>query len=147
METLPERPPAFKHPRLTVTSANHGPTANPIRDRAQRGAERTSTEPADTEWLAPRRSRRPKGLPDPSAMPPEARMESEDAGWQAHRRARRLQSLPNPAAWPPCNRLVGLLKEVVEEDSAFLQEYPKLPSQFQKFPVVSKTKRRPAVRT
>jgi len=126
METLPERPPAFKHPRLTVTSANHGPTANPIRDRAQRGA---------------------KGLPDPSAMPPEARMESEDAGWQAHRRARRLQSLPNPAAWPPCNRLVGLLKEVVEEDSAFLQEYPKLPSQFQKFPVVSKTKRRPAVRT
>jgi len=36
----------------------------------------------------------------------------------------------------------------VEEDSAYSQEYPKLPSHPQKTPVVSKTtQRRPAVRT
>jgi len=35
----------------------------------------------------------------------------------------------------------------VEEESAYSQEYPKLPSRPQKTPIVSKTKRRPAVRT
>jgi len=35
----------------------------------------------------------------------------------------------------------------MKEDSAYSQEYPKLPSRPQKTPVVSKTKRRPAVQT
>jgi len=68
-ETLPERPLAFKHPRLMVTSANRGPQANAIWDRAQRMTERTPTESADTEWQAPPRSQRPQGLPDPPAWP------------------------------------------------------------------------------
>jgi len=105
-------------------------------------------ELADTEWQAPRRSRRPKGLPDPPAMPLEARMKSADTGWQEPRRSRRPQGLPDPPAWPLRNWFAGFPEEVMEEDSAYSQEYPKLPSRFQKTPVVSKTtKRRPAVRT
>jgi len=104
-------------------------------------------ELADTEWQAPRRSQRPKGLPDPPAMPLKARMKSTDTGWQAPRRSRRPQGLSDPPAWPLQNRFAGLPEEVVEEDSAYSQEYPKLPSQSQKTPIVSKTTRRPAVRT
>jgi len=105
-------------------------------------------ELADTEWKAPRRSRRPKGLPDPPAMPLKTLIESADAGWQALRRSRRPQGLPDLPAWPLRNRFAGLLKEVVEEDSAYSQEYPKLPFCPQKTPVFSKTtQRRPAVRT
>jgi len=130
-----------------VTSATRGPHANLIRDRARREAEETSTESADTEWQAPRRSRRLQGLPDPSAMPLETQMKLEDTGWQAPRRSRRPQGLPNPPAWPLRNRFAGLPEEVVEEDSAYSQEYPKLPSRPQKTRVVSKTtQRRPAVR-
>jgi len=68
-EALPEKPITFKHLMLTVTSADPGPQANPIRDRDQRRTERTPTEPAVTEWQAPRKSRRPRDLPDPPAMP------------------------------------------------------------------------------
>jgi len=131
-----------------VVSATRGPQANPIRDRARRGAEETSTGSANTEWQAPQRSQRLKGLPDPPVVPLATRMKSEDAGWQAPRRSRRPQGLPDPPAWPLCNRFAGLPEEVVEEDSAYSQEYPKLPSRPQKTPVVSKTtQRRPAVRT
>jgi len=146
-KALLERPEAFKHPRLTATSATHGPQANSIQDMARRGAERIFTEFADTEWQAPRRSRRPKGLPDPPAMLFEARMKSEDTGWQAPRRSRRPQSLPDLLAWPLRNRFAGVPEEVVEEDSAYSQEYPKLSSRPQKTPVVSKMMRRPAVQT
>jgi len=115
-ETLPQRQPAFKQPRLTVISADRGPQAKPNRDRARRGEEETSTGSADTAWQRPR-SRRPQGLPD-------------------------------PPIWPLCNRFAGLSEEVVKEDSAYLQEYPKLPSRSQNTPIVSKaTQRRPAVRT
>jgi len=73
---------------------------------------------------------------------------SADTEWQRPRRSRRPQGLPDPPAWPLRNRFAGLLEEVVGEDSAYSQEYPKLPSQPQKSPVVSKTtQRRPAVRT
>jgi len=146
-ETLPLRPRAFKHSKLTVISANRGPHANPIRDRFRR-EEDTSTGSTDTEWQRPRKSRRPQGLPDPPAVPLETQMQLEEAGWQAPRRSRRPQSLPNPPAWPLRNRFAGLPEEVVEEDSAYSQEYPKLPSQPQKTSVVSKTtQRRPAVQT
>jgi len=71
-------------------------------------------------------------------------MQLDEAGWQAPRRSRRPQGLPDPPAWPLRNRFAGLPDEVVEEDSVYSQEYPKLPSR----PVVSKTtQRRPAVRT
>jgi len=81
-------------------------------------------------------------------MPLETRMKPEDAGWQAPRRSRRPQGPPDPLAWLLHNRLAGLPEEVVEDDSAYSQEYPKLPSQPQKTPVVSKTTQmRPAVRT
>jgi len=73
-------------------------------------------ELADTEWQAPWRSQRPKGLPDPSAMPLKIRMESADAGWQAPRRSRRPQGLPDPPAWPLCDRFAGLPEGVMEED-------------------------------
>jgi len=85
-------------------------------------------ELADTEWQAPQRSRGPKGLPDPPAMPLEARMESTDTGWQAPRRSWTSQGLPDPPAWPLHNWFAGLPEDVVEEDSAYLQEYSKLPS-------------------
>jgi len=147
-ETLPQKPRAFKHPRLIVNSANPGPHANPIRDSARRGKEEISTESADTECQRPRKSRRPLGLPDLPAMPLETRMQLDEAGWQAPWRSRRPQGLPDPPAWPLRNRFAGLPEEVVEEDSAYSQEYPKLPSRPQKTPVVSKTtRRRPAVRT
>jgi len=75
-------------------------------------------------------------------------MQLEEAGWQAPRRSRRLQGLPDPLAWPLRNRFAGLPEEVVEEDSAYSQEYPKPPSRPQKTPAVSKTtQRRPAVQT
>jgi len=145
---LPRRPEAFKHPRLTVTSATCGPQANPIRDRARRGVKATSTESANTEWQATRRSQRPKGLPDPPAVPLETRMKPGDAGRQTPRRSRRPQGLPDSPAWPLRNRFAGLPEAIVKEDSAYLQEYPKLPSQPQKTPVISKTtQRRPAVQT
>jgi len=56
------------------------------------------------------------------------------------------------SAWPlrpgHSARFAGLPEKVVEEDSAYLQEYPKLPSRPQKTLVLSKTtQRRPAVRT
>jgi len=66
-KALLKRSEAFKHPRLTVTSATCGLQANPIRDWARRGEEETSTESADTEWQAPRRSWRQQGLLDPPA--------------------------------------------------------------------------------
>jgi len=147
-ETLPQRQPAFKQPRLTVISADRGPQAKPIRDRARRREEETSTGSADTEWQRTRRSRRLQGLPDPPAVPLETRMQLKEAGWQAPRRSRRPQGLPDPPAWPLHNQFGGLPEEVVEEDSAYSQEYPKLPSRPQKTPVVSKTtQKRPAVRT
>jgi len=77
-----------------VTSANRGPHANPIRDRARRGKDETSTGSADTEWQRPQRSRRPQGLPDLPAVPLKTRMQLDEAGWQAPRRSRRPQGLP-----------------------------------------------------
>jgi len=75
-------------------------------------------------------------------------MQLDEAGWQAPRRSRRPQGLPDPPAWPLRNRFAGLSEEVVEEDPAYSQEYPKLPSRPQKTSVVSKTtQRRPAVPT
>jgi len=112
-ETLPQRPPAFKHPRLTVTFANRWPRANLIRGRDHKMTERTPMESADTEWQAPQRSRRPQGLPN------------------------------HPACLP--DRFTELPEEVVKEDLAYLQKYPKQPSQSQKITVVSKTKKWPAV--
>ena len=140
----PREKGVFKHPRLTVTSADRGPQANPTRGETTQGA---FSRPVDTTWQAQRRRRRPKGLPDPPAQPPTTRMELQETGWQAPRRSRRPQGLPDPPAWPLQNRFAGLPEEVVEEDSAYSQEYPKLPSRPQKTPVVCKTKRRPAVRT
>jgi len=131
-----------------VTSANRWPHANPIRDRARKGEEEISTGYADTEWQRPRRSRRPQGLPNSPAVPLETRTQLEKAGWQAPQRPRRPQGLPNPPAWLHRNRSAELHEEVVEEDSAYLQEYPKLPSRSQKTPAVAKTtQRQPAVRT
>jgi len=75
-------------------------------------------------------------------------MQLEKACWQAPRRSRRPQGLPDPPAWLLRNRFAELLEEVVEEDSAYSQEYSKLPSRSQKTPAVAKTtQRQPAVRT
>ena len=139
----PREEGVFKHPRLTVTSANRGPQANPIREETTQGA---SSRPAEAAWQAQQRRRRPQGLPDPLTQPPTTRMGPQATGWQAPRRSRRPQGLPDPPAWPLQNRFAGLPEETVE-GSAYSQEYPKLPSQSQKTPVVCKTKRRPVVRT
>jgi len=74
-------------------------------------------------------------------------MEPADAEWQTHWSPRRPQGLPDPPALPLRNRFARLLEEVVEEDSAYSQEWPKLPSQLQKTPGVGKMKRRLAVWT
>jgi len=102
---------------------------------------------ADTEGQAHRRPRRPQRLPDPPASSLNTQMESENAGWQALQRYWRPQGLPNPPAWLLLNRFTRLPEEVEEGDSAYLQEYPKRPSQSQKTSVVSKMKKRPTVLT
>lgn len=61
MTTVPPRMEgAFKHPRLTVPSADRGPEVNPIQENT---THRTS------EWPAPRRPQKPQGLPEPPAWP------------------------------------------------------------------------------
>jgi len=144
-ETVPLREKGvFKHPRLTVIYADRGPQANPIRGETIQGG---FSRAVDITWQAQRRRRRPKGLPDSPAQLPTTRVELQETGWQALQRSRRSQGLPDPPAWPLQNRFAGLPEEAVEKDSAYSQEYPKLPSQPQKTPVVCKTERRPAVKT
>jgi len=56
---------------------------------------------------------------------PETRIKLEDTGWQAPRRSQRPQGLPDPPAWSLQNLFEGLPEEIVEEGSAYPQEYPK----------------------
>jgi len=96
--------------------------------------------------LSPQR-RGPRVPPRPPAMPRGTQREPTDARWQAPWRSRRPKGFPEPPAWPLCNRFARLTHEVIEEDPAYSQEFPKLPSRPLKTPVVIKTRRQPTVVT
>jgi len=80
-------------------------------------------------------------------MPGSTQREPTDAGWQAPQRSRRPQGFPEPPAWPLYHQFAGLTDEVIEEDTTYSQEFPKLPSRPSKNPAVVKTRRLPTVVT